>query len=166
VITISSSGLVTIVGGKWTTYRKMAEDTIDQAIPVGNLPRRPSYTSELKLFGYAKGLDPQNPWSAYGSEIKALQKLSRSHPSLKKKLTPDLPYTFAHVQWAVDHEMARSVEDVLSRRTRLLLLDARAALKIAPEVAQFMAYHMNHSKQWENTQISEFTNLAKRYFLV
>lgn len=163
VITISPSGLVTIAGGKWTTYRKMAEDTIDRAISVGELPRRPSCTSSLKLCGYAKNLDPQDPWSAYGSDIKALQKLSRSHAGLKKKLASHLPYTFAHVQWAIDHEMALTVEDVLSRRTRLLLLDARAALTIAPEVARFMARHLHRSKKWEQTQVKQFSALAKRY---
>ncbi len=163
VITVSSSGLVTIAGGKWTTYRKMAEDTIDRAISIGGLPRRPSYTFELKLFGYAKGLDPQDPWSTYGSEIKAIRKLSQSHPGLKKKLSPNLPYTFAHVQWAIDHEMALSLEDVLSRRTRLLLLDARAALKIAPKVAHFMARRLHHSKKWEREQLSQFSKLAQRY---
>jgi glycerol-3-phosphate dehydrogenase len=163
VITISPAGLVTIAGGKWTTYRKMAEDTIDKAIPVGDLPPRPSCTSHLKLFGYRAGLDPQDPWSTYGSQIKALQKLSRTNPLLKKKLTPDLPYTFAHIQWALDHEMALTVEDVLSRRTRLLLLDARAALAVAPAVAHFMARHLKRSKKWEQAQVQQFSILAKRY---
>lgn len=163
-ITISPAGLVTITGGKWTTYRKMAEDTIDRAISVGNLPRRPSYTSELKLFGYATGLDPQNPWSAYGSNIKHIKQIARSNPQLKKKLSQSFPYTFAHVQWAIDHEMARSVEDVLSRRTRLLLLDARAAVNIAPEVARFMACRLKRSKKWEQQQLSHFSKLAQSMY--
>lgn len=156
VITVSSSGLVTIVGGKWTTYRKMAEDVVDRAISVGQLPRRPSYTSELKLFGYVKGLDPQDPKSAYGSLLKSL-------PKIKKKISPKLPYTYAHVQWAIDHEMARTVEDILSRRTRLLLLDARAAMRAAPAVARFMARRLHHSKKWEHDQLKQFTKLAKYY---
>ncbi|MGH2611751.1 MAG: glycerol-3-phosphate dehydrogenase/oxidase, partial [Rhabdochlamydiaceae bacterium] len=158
VIMTSSSGLVTIIGGKWTTYRKMAQDVIDHIFPS-----RPCCTHDLKLFGYAQGLNPQDPWSAYGSEIKQLKKLSHSHPRLKEKLIPSLPYTFAHGQWAIDHEMARTVEDVLSRRTRLLLLDARAALKIAPQVAHFMAHHMKRSKKWERDQTKSFQLLTQRY---
>ncbi len=165
VIMVSPAGLVTIVGGKWTTYRKMAEDTIDQAMTVGNLSKRPCCTSTLKLFGYEKGLDPQDPWSAYGSEIKAVKKLARTSPELKKKLTPNLTYTFAHVEWALEHEMALNVEDVLSRRTRLLLLDARAAIKIAPDVAHYMARRLNRSSAWVQDQIDQFTNLAKGYYI-
>ena len=141
----------------------MAEDVIDQAILVGELSPRPCNTSDLKLFGYANGLDPQEISSTYGSQINAIDQLICEDPDLKKKLSPDLPYTFAHVKWAIDHEMALTVEDVLSRRTRLLVLDARAALNIAPEVASFMARHLNRSKQWELNQIEEFTNLAKGY---
>lgn len=163
IITISSSGLVTIIGGKWTTYRKMAEDVIDQAAVVGHLPSRPTCTTQLKLFGYAKGLDPQDPWSAYGSEIKQIQKLLQSSASLRKSLCPSLPYTFAHIKWAIEHEMARSVEDVLSRRTRLLLLDARHALEIAPQIAHFMAKQLGKSARWEKDQIAGFTKLSKSY---
>ena len=163
VITVSPSGLVSIAGGKWTTYRKMAEDVINQGIQVGGLPKRACCTSNLKLFGYAEGLDPQDPWSAYGSHIATIKKMTRSHPSLKTKLTPSLPYTFAHVKWAIEYEMAQSVEDVLSRRLRLLLLDAKKAIEIAPRVAQFMAKERQLSKRWVQKQIVDFTRLAKRY---
>ncbi len=156
VIMVSPAGLVTIAGGKWTTYRKMAEDTIDKAITVGHLPSRPCTTQTLKLYGHAKGLDPQNLLTVYGSDLKKI-------PRLKKPLVPHLPYTLAHIQWALDHEMACTLEDVLSRRTRLLLLDARAALHIAPTVAHFMARHLHKPKSWEQSQIKEFTKLARRY---
>jgi glycerol-3-phosphate dehydrogenase len=164
-VTISSSGLVTIVGGKWTTYRKMADDAVDHAILAGMLPPRGCCTGGLKLHGYAKGLSYEDPLSVYGSDLKLINRLLRIDPSLKKKLAPNFPYTYAHVQWALDHEMARTVEDVLSRRTRLLLLDARAALKAAPALARFMTKHLKKSKKWESNQIAEFSKLAKRYYL-
>ncbi len=140
VITTSPSGLVSIMGGKWTTYRKMAEDTINEAILVSDLSPRPSRTLKLKL---------------HHSGPKG------SH--LKKKLDPSLPYTYAHVKWAIDHEMARTVEDILSRRTRLLLLNARQAIKIAPAIARFMAREMHLSPRWIKQQVKQFTALAKRY---
>ncbi len=158
IITISPAGLVTIVGGKWTTYRKMADDVIDHAILVGLLPPRGCCTASLKLHGYTEGLDPHDLRSAYGSDLKQIKKLG-----LNKKLTPDLPYTYAHVKWAIDYEMARTVEDVLARRTRLLLLDAHAALKIAPAIARFMAKHLKQTKKWEKTQVSQFSKLAQQY---
>ena len=156
VITVSPAGLVTIAGGKWTTYRKMAEDTIDQAIRTAQLPPRPCTTQTLKLYGHMKGLDPQNLLTVYGSDLKKI-------PRRQKPLVPHLPYTLAHIQWALDNEMACTLEDVLSRRIRLLLLDARAALNIAPIVAHFMARHLKKTKSWEHSQLKSFTQLAKRY---
>lgn len=156
VITVSPAGLVTIAGGKWTTYRKMAEDTIDRAIRTAHLPLRPCTTKTLQLYGHMKGLDPQNLLSVYGADLK---KIPRRH----KPLVPHLPYTLDHIAWALDHEMALTLEDVLSRRIRLLLLDARAALYIAPTIARFMARHLKKSKSWENSQVKLFTQLAKRY---
>lgn len=161
VIMTSPSGLVTITGGKWTTYRKMAEDVVDRAALVGKLPSRPCRTRDLHLFGYATGLDPQEFSSVYGSKIGAIEKQYDAELELKKKLAPDLPYTFGHVKWAIDHEMALTVEDVLSRRTRLLILDAKAASHIAPNVAHFMALRLQRSKQWELNQIEEFQRLCR-----
>ena len=161
VITTSPAGLITIVGGKWTTYRQMAQDVIDQAILVGLLPPRSCYTASLKLHGYKEGLDTQDVRSAYGSDLKLIQKLH-----LNKKLVPDLPYTYGHVKWAIDHEMARTVEDVLARRTRILLLDAHAAIAIAPSIARFMAKEMGQTKKWKKTQVAQFSKLAKQYEVV
>lgn len=163
VITVAASGLITVAGGKWTTYRKMAEDVINQAITASSLPSRPCCTSKLQLVGYTTQLDPQDICSTYGSEIPNIDKLARKKPSLKKKLCPSLPYTFAHVQWAIDHEMARTVEDVLSRRTRLLLLDAKYALEIAPKIAHFMEKQLKKSSHWRQAQLNDFTRLAQRY---
>jgi glycerol-3-phosphate dehydrogenase len=163
VIMTSPAGLVSIAGGKWTTYRKMAEDVVDQAARVGLLPRHECTTSTLQLFGYATGGDPQNPISAYGLQQESIEKLCEKDPGLKRRLTPGLSYSLAHVQWAVDHEMARTLEDVLSRRTRLLILDARGALHVAPDVARFMARHLGRSKDWELNQVDEFARLAKNY---
>ncbi len=163
LITTSSSGLVTIVGGKWTTYRKMGEDVIDQAVLIGHLPPRPSITTHLKLFGYVEDLNPQDPCAVYGSNLKEIKRLSRSHPSLKEQLIPALPYTMAHVKWAIQHEMPLSIEDILARRTRLLLLNARAALEAAPKIAHFMAQELNRPNSWVKEQIAAFSRLAKRY---
>lgn len=163
VIMTSSSGLVTIAGGKWTTYRKMAQDAVDHAAFIGKLSPKPCRTSNLKLFGYATGLNPEDASSVYGSELELVEKLCREDPSLQKKLAGDLPYTFAHVKWAIDQEMALNVEDILSRRTRLLILNARAAVNIAPEVAHFMATYLKRSPQWEEEQRANFSRLAKGY---
>jgi glycerol-3-phosphate dehydrogenase len=163
VITTSPSGLVSIAGGKWTTYRKMAEDVMNQAVLIGNLPPRPCATTHLKLSGYTKASSEPNLETPYGSHIKEIQKLQKSNILLKRRLIPSLPYTYAHIKWAIDSEMARTVEDILSRRTRLLLLDAKQAIEIAPQIAHFMAQEMKQSARWEKEQVADFTRLAKKY---
>jgi glycerol-3-phosphate dehydrogenase len=137
---VDSSGLVTITGGKWTTYRKMAEDAVDSAAVVGGLEFRPSVTQELP--------------------IKASGDRSLPGPAL---LHIDLTYTSNDVVNAVRNEMARNVEDVLARRTRALFLNARAAVEIAPEVARIMAGEMNRSEKWIKGQIAVFETTARAY---
>jgi glycerol-3-phosphate dehydrogenase len=162
-IFVSKSGLVSIAGGKWTTYRKMAEDVVNKASLVGGLPQRNCLTKTLKLYGFQEGLDPQEHFSTYGSFSKEVKALSRNKKGWARKLHPSLPYTAAEVVWAVRTEMARTLEDVLSRRTRSLLLDARASIEIAPEVAKLMAKELKKDRNWEKKQVEEYAKLAAYY---
>jgi glycerol-3-phosphate dehydrogenase len=164
-IEISQSGLVTIAGGKWTTYRHMGEDVIDEAERVGGLPSRPTRTRELRLHGWRSGLDPADPLTVYGSDLQGIRKLSLERPELAGKLHERLPYLKAEVVWAVRYEMARSVEDVLARRTRALFLDARAAVEAAPIVASIMASERGSGRDWEQVQIADFSNLVQGYLV-
>jgi len=164
-ILISHSGLITITGGKWTTYRKMAQDVIDKAILVGHLPERSCITKNLHLHGYHEGIDPRGHWSTYGTDAKEIRALMRKYKSLAKKIHPKLPYYRAEVVWAARNEMARSVEDVLARRTRALLLDAKASLQAAPLVAKLLAKELKKKPSWINQQIEAYARVAKNYIL-
>ena len=163
VITLSKSGLVTIAGGKWTTYRKMAEDVINKAISVAGLPYRACITTDLQLHGYQKDADRTEHWSLYGTDAKAIKKLIRNNKKLGQAITPGLPYSLAEIVWAARNEMARCVEDILARRTRILFLDARAAIEAAPLVAKILAKELKKSSIWQAKQIREFTRVAKNY---
>jgi len=160
---ISRSGLVTITGGKWTTYRKMAEDTVDQAEAVAQVEPAPCVTKTLRIHGYAEPAEALSPLAAYGSDALELNNLVTRHPELGRKLHPRLPVTAAQVVWAARHEMARTVEDVLSRRTRALLLDARAAAEAAESTAAILAVELGRDTDWRQRQVDEFHKLAARY---
>ena len=164
-ILVSDSGLITIVGGKWTTYRKMAEDTVDHAITLGGLEDRPCVTANLRLRGWR---DPQAPALAeglavYGSDASIVEALMKSDPSLAEPIHPRLPYPRAAIVWAARREQARTLEDVLSRRTRLLILDAQAAIEAAPAAAGLLARELGYNEEWANHQVLEFTRLAEGY---
>jgi len=161
-IFISPSQLITIAGGKWTTYRKMAEDVIDKAILVGKLPSRSSATYTLKLHGWEK-VDPLIPLSTYGTDAKEIRGLIKEKKALGDLLHPALPYIWAEVVWCIRNEMARTVEDVLARRTRCLLLDARLSISLAPRVAKLLAKELQRSERWEKDQIADYTRLAEQY---
>ena len=164
-ILVSDSGLVTIAGGKWTTYRKMAEDVINKALIIGGFEELPCKTVDLKLHGFLEGADPLDHWSTYGTDREKIEALVKEDPSLGEPLDPSLPYLKGEVIWAARHEMARTVEDILSRRTRFLLLDAKSALKSAPIVASLMAKELGQSKAWEEAQIASFDALAQNYLI-
>lgn len=160
----SPSGLITITGGKWTTYRKMAEEVVDTAIKIGSLPTTPCQTKEIKIHGSNEMLP------AFDNDIAVIAghpvlELIRKDPSLTKKLTDHFPYTEAEVVWTVRAEMARTVEDVLARRLRILFLDAAAALQAAPRVAALMATELGRDNAWQEEQLSQFTQLANQYLL-
>lgn len=171
VIVVSKSGLVTIVGGKWTTYRKMGEDTIDTAITVGKLEAPDSSTAELRLHGAPEKSEVSSSgvtaerFAIYGTDAEQLRRLMEARPELAKPLHPRLPYVGAEIVWAARAELARTVEDVLSRRTRALILDARAAQEVAPQVAKWMAQELGHDERWEADQVQRFHALAAGYVL-
>lgn len=164
-ILISRSGLLTVTGGKWTTYRKMAEDTIDQALVLAGLEPKPCVTENLQIHGYHHHAAKFKELSWYGSDAPAIFDLIHRNPNLGTKLHTNLSVIGAEVVWAVREEMARSVEDVLSRRTRALLLNAKASVEIAPQVAKLMAAEMGFEREWQVNQVSRYRELAQAYIL-
>ena len=162
-IIVSDNGLVTITGGKWTSYRLMAEDTVDKAIEVAKLPVRKCVTKKLRIHGYRKNPNLADHMYVYGSDEPKILDLIKQQPELGEKLSPKYGYTYAEVLWAVREEMAMTVEDVLSRRVRLLFVDAREAIAAAPKVAAMMARELGHDQAWIDIQVKDFTDLAKTY---
>ena len=164
-ILVRPSGLVTVTGGKWTTYRRMGEDTINRAAEVAGLRKQPSRTSSLRLHGWTRDIATAESDRVYGSDLPQLEQLSQTDASLNRLLHPRLPYRMREVVWAARHEMARTVEDVLARRTRALFLDARAALEAAPRVADLLANELNRSEEWKARDFESFTTVASGYIL-
>ena len=162
---IAESGLVTIAGGKWTTYRKMAEDTIDQAATLADLDDRPSVTRGLRIHGHHRNAERFGDLSAYGSDAPAIQSLFREDARYAERLHPGRPTKAGEVVWAVRHEMARTVEDVLARRTRTLLLDAQAGIEMAPKVAALMAEELGRDEAWQREQVEAYEALAQGYLI-
>jgi glycerol-3-phosphate dehydrogenase len=163
-IFISPSKLVTVTGGKWTTYRKMSEDTIDRAAPLGALRRVSSRTAELRLHGWTKDLDPAEEWeNCYGADLAEIRRLEQQNPGWASPLHAKLPVKQVEVVWAARYEMARCVEDVLARRTRALFLDARAAAEAAGEAAHLLALELGRNVEWERQQTDSFRQLAHQY---
>lgn len=162
---VSASGLVSITGGKWTTYRRMGQDTIDRACEVGSLPQRRSRTVDLKLHGWLEAPSRgASDWDhVYGSDLPKVQRLSIENPDLEELLHPMLPYRMREVVWAARYEMARTVEDVLARRTHALFLNARAAMEAAPKVATVMARELNRTENWMRDDLARFLSVAKGY---
>jgi glycerol-3-phosphate dehydrogenase len=162
---ISRSGLVTITGGKWTTYRKMAEDTVDHAATLAQLEEKPSVTRDLAIHGYHRNAEQFGELAVYGSDAPLIDDLTRENPRFAERLHPDLPARAGEVIWAVRQEMARSVEDVLARRTRCLLLDAKASMEMAPKVAGLMAQELGRDLAWQQQQTDSYRELAKGYLI-
>lgn len=161
-IQIDNSGLLTITGGKWTTYRNMAEDCVDQCAALGGLDEKPCVTRSLAIHGSADA-DPTSDLSVYGADAPAILALSVDRPELHRPLHPRLPYTGAEIVWAARAEMARTIEDALARRTRALFLDARAAIEMAPAAAALLAAELGHPQAWQLEQIAAFEALARGY---
>ncbi len=164
-LNISHAGLVTIAGGKWTTYRKMAEDTVNQAATLGDLEDRPCVTKELHIHGYHQDAEHFGDLHFYGADAAPIKDLMREKESYGNQLSEALPTREVEVVWAARNEMARTVEDFLSRRTRSLLLDARASVEMAPRVAEIMAKELGKDDGWKKAQVKEYKELAEQYIL-
>lgn len=162
-ILVRPSGLVTVTGGKWTTYRRMGEDTIDRAAGIAGLRKEPSRTRSLRLHGWTRDKTAVESECVYGTDLPLLEKLSDDDPALKELIHPRLPYRMREVVWAARQEMARTVEDVLARRTRALFLDARAAVEAAPRVARVLARELNRGEEWEKRNLEDFYAVARGY---
>jgi len=167
-IVTSKSGLVTITGGKWTTYRHMGEDCINRVTQVGAFKSVASRTAALPLHATTAApevLASPEHLAVYGTDRKKIEALAASEQGLGDRLHERLPYLVAEVVWAAREEMARTVEDVLNRRTRSILLDSTAALAAAPRVAAILAKELNHDDAWQKKQLEEFTSVARIYQL-
>jgi glycerol-3-phosphate dehydrogenase len=162
---VSESCLVTITGGKWTTYRKMAQDTVDHAAVLAGLPERACPTETLRLHGYDPGTERSGSLALYGADAASIEALVRETPALGGLLHPRLPYVAAEVVWAAREEMARTVEDVLARRTRALLLDARASIEAAEAVAGLLATELGRDARWRDEQVRIYRELAQGYLI-
>lgn len=160
-IALGAGGVMTVTGGKWTTYRSMAEHVVTAAARQAGLPSRACATTELRLQG-ASALPIPHPelshLQVYGSDASDVLQQGGD-----VKLHPRLPYLEAEVRWAARYEMACTVEDVLARRTRALLLDAQAARDCAPRVAQLLARELDKTDAWQTDQVRAFDQLARGY---
>jgi len=163
-IFVSESGLVTITGGKWTTYRKMAEDVLDHAEEVARLPHRCGGTEELRIHGWTpEPMADVAGLGVYGADAAGIEALAGGGPELSAGVHPLLGCTKAEIVWHARHEMARTVEDVLARRTRSLLLNARASIEAAPVVAVLLAGELGCDEAWQQAQVDTYTRLARGY---
>jgi glycerol-3-phosphate dehydrogenase len=163
-IIISASKLISITGGKWTTYRKMAEEVINNAAYVGKLSKKECVTKTLSVHGNTTQKST-TAFSFYGTDEKKMEELYNENEEWKETIHPNFPYTKATIIFAVRNEMAYKVEDVLARRLRMLFLDAHAAIEAAPIVATIMANELGKDENWVKQEIDIFTSLAKQYLL-
>lgn len=162
-IDVAPSGLITTTGGKWTTYRHMAEQTVDRAAESAGLPSRACITVGLRVHGFDAQSERHGHLSVYGADAAAIRQLGQEDPELTEPLDRDVACTGAEVVWAARREMARTVEDVLARRSRALFLNARAAMRMAPAVARLLARELGHDDDWQRRQIDVFNLLAAHY---
>jgi glycerol-3-phosphate dehydrogenase len=166
VIHVDTSGLLTITGGKWTTYRHMAEDCVNHAITLGKLPDVDCPTKTLHIHGYKEDTASLGSLDVYGADAEKVRAIADGSPQLAAQLHPDLPYIGAEAVWAAREEMARGVEDVLARHTRALFLNAAAAIAMAEPVAQLLATELGRDQAWVKAQVENFTELAQQYRVV
>jgi glycerol-3-phosphate dehydrogenase len=163
-IMVTPSHLFTILGGKWTTFRKMGEDMVDRVEKELQWPHKKTGTRNLSIHGSVANVDLADPLYFYGSDSKQVKALMNGHSS--EWLSKSLQIHEAQVIWAVQHEMARTVEDVLSRRTRALLLDAKESIRMAEPVAIIMAKELQKDNTWIKEQVAAYTKLAEKYVLM
>lgn len=160
LIAIDRAGMLTVTGGKWTTYRHMGEDAVNKCITLGDLPDAPCRTEGLRIHGFSKASDQYGDLAVYGADAESILALQK-----RERLHPDLPYTEAEIVWAARNEMARTVEDAMARRTRALFLNARAAVEMAPKVAAIMARELGENQAWQAEQVAEFREIAQGYLV-
>ncbi len=164
-ILVSKGGLITLTGGKWTTYRKMGEDVVNAAVSRAGHPKNKSVTKNLKIHGHQENTDLSDPLYWYGSDRMIIDDMIEKDPEMGEILSEKLHIYKAQVVWAAREEMARTLEDCLSRRIRALQLDARESIRIAPRAAEIMALELGYNKGWIDRQVQEFTHLASGYLL-
>ncbi|MGE9615997.1 MAG: glycerol-3-phosphate dehydrogenase/oxidase [Solitalea-like symbiont of Acarus siro] len=165
-IMTSKSGIISIIGGKWTTYRKMAEDVINVAIQTGKIANKDCRTRHYPISGFLPFINLNKyDFSCYGSYHSKIETLIKNNPEYNTKLHPDMPYLKGEVIWSVTNEFAVTVEDVLARRLRALYINARASIQVAPIVAKLMAGILSKDEKWEANQIKEYTKLAENYLV-
>ncbi|WP_223582277.1 glycerol-3-phosphate dehydrogenase/oxidase [Sphingobacterium sp. GVS05A] len=164
-VIVSDSNLLTLTGGKWTTFRRMGQDTVDKAIKIGCLPKKESTSATQKIYSAIPTTDRSNHMYIYGSDQEAIHALEQENPVWGEKLVEHLEFKKAEVLWAVRNELAQTVEDVLSRRVRILFLDAKAAITAAPEVARILAQELGKDENWQKNQVENFEKVAKNYIL-
>ncbi|PIF00533.1 MAG: FAD-dependent oxidoreductase [Maribacter sp.] len=160
----SESGLLTIVGGKWTTFRKMGEDLVDKAEKNNKWRHIPTKTTHLRIHGYKENVSYDDPLYFYGSDEEPLLKLSKQN-GWNKSISDSLGVIGVQVVWAIRNEMARTVEDFLARRTRCQILDAKESIRMAPEVAKIMAGELGEDKDWQTKQVADYTAVTSNYIL-
>jgi glycerol-3-phosphate dehydrogenase len=138
---------------------------VNHAITLGKLPDNSCITKTLRIHGYRESIADLGSLWVYGADAEAIQAMMKDNPSLAQPLHPELPYCGAEVVWGIRKEMARTLDDILSRRTRALFLNARAAIEIAPAVAKLMASELDRDEGWIQDQIASFKHLAEGYLL-
>lgn len=163
LIAVSDSELISITGGKWTTYRKMAEDVMEIAIHKAGMSDKECVTKNLHIHGYKETSDFTSPLYYYGSDADAIRSMLENNPEMGELIHSSLPYIKAEIIWAVRNEMCMTVEDLLARRSRALFLDAKAAIESAPFVAGLMAKEMGKDENWIKKQVENFNLTAKNY---
>lgn len=163
-VIVSDSNLITITGGKWTTFRKMGEDTVNYYKQVTGEHLAESASANIRYQGYTT--NPQEGhWKGYGDDAVKIQSLINESPKSGELLHPKYPYTSAEVIWSVRHEMAMKVEDILARRLRVLFLDAKAAKAMAPKVAQIIAEEKGYDAAWIEEELADFEKTVNKYIL-
>ena len=162
-IGISASGLITITGGKWTTYRRMAEDVVDLTIEKANLPAMKSITNDLHIHGYDEHAEFDAPLYYYGSDRQYIEGIIKGNPSIREQIHQNFPYMKAEIVWAIREEMCLTIEDFLARRSRMLFLDAKASIEAAPVVAKMMASLLGHDDSWIKKQTDDYILVANNY---
>lgn len=164
-IFVSKSGLLTMIGGKWTTFRQMGQDLVDRAEKERKWSHIETKTKKMKIHGYQKDVDLNDPLYFYGSDQANILALAKAEPNLNEVISKKLNIIKAQVVWAVRNEMARTVEDFLARRSRAQLLDAKESMAIAGDVAEVMAKELGYSAEWKAEQIDRYNEVTNGYLL-